>query len=72
MKICLRCTLSKDEREFRRKTSGPRVGFIFPMCMACEQELRDETIAAELRTRGYTCTKTTPPGTGVVADTRER
>lgn len=68
MKTCDRCALSKRENEYRQKTSGERAGFIFPTCLACEQEVRDEQFAAELRLRGYTCTKTTPPGTGVVAE----
>ncbi len=72
MKTCERCTLTKREDEFRAKTSGSRIGFIFPMCIACEREVRDEELAESLRTRGYTCTKTTPPGTGLVADGRER
>lgn len=64
MKTCDRCGLSKDEREFRRKTSGDRAGFIFPTCMPCEQEVRDENAATDLRARGYTITKQALVGGG--------
>jgi exosome complex RNA-binding protein Csl4 len=69
VKVCDRCLLTKQDTEFRIKTSGPRAGFVFPRCKQCEREVELDETADYLRVRGYTVVRpaVVPPEPGAVA-----
>jgi hypothetical protein len=62
MRTCTRCGQSRRDELFRRKANGPLAGYVFPVCMPCDQEIHLEGVADSLRSSGYTCTRTTTGG----------
>jgi hypothetical protein len=57
---CTRCTIAKDASAFRHKTSGPRAGYRFPVCIQCEGEQSVAALAVVVRGAGYTATANDP------------